>query len=575
MESQLQVAAAKPTSEQLKLLLVDDDPEDLFFLKRLLVKSGIEHDVMVANSVDQAFEKLDETPDVVLLDYCLGDQTGFDLLSRMQKSGCNLPVIMLTGFEDSELDLLALNSGVADFLPKRHVNPVMLNRSIRYAHRDYMRLQQLEYLAHFDTLTGLCNRRLFMDRLEHAFEGCKRHEHTGALLYIDIDGFKDINDAMGHSIGDELLKIVAERMIGIVRAADTVARLGGDEFVILLEQVSGAQAHLVAQKLLRMMEEPVRLQQQCIDCSLSIGLCVFGAHSQSPHEILTSADRALYQAKMLGKHTYCSFNRNLMKRLSRKLLLEQLAQQTVTEGDFDLFYQPRFDAGGIHVLGFEALARWPRREELELTPDEFIPVLENMGLMDQFTSRVISKALQDMKQLQGWVADCRLSINVSPSNFARMNLVDYMRQQVAEHGIAPDRIELEVTENVFIEQPVSAIQILTELRKMGFRIALDDFGTGYSSLSCLNQLPIDTIKLDRKFLERVPESERSSLLVRAIVDLACNLELNVVAEGVENLTQMLFMQSCGCHELQGYLTGRPMALDKLESFLTAQPTWSR
>lgn len=575
MESQLRMPAVKPTGEQLKLLLVDDDAEDLFFLKRLLAKSGIRHDILVANSVDQAFEKLHQTPDVVLLDYCLGDQTGFDLLTRMQKSGCNLPVIMLTGFEDSELDQQALNSGVADFLPKRHVNPAMLNRSIRYAHRDHMRLQQLEYLAHFDTLTGLCNRRLFMDRLEHAFEGCKRHHHSGALLYIDIDNFKEVNDAMGHTVGDDLLKVVAERMIGIVRAADTAARFGGDEFVILLEQVSGAQAHLVAQKLLRMMEEPVCLQQQKIICSLSIGLCVFSDHSKSSSEILTCADRALYQAKMLGKHTYCSFNRNLMQSLSRKMLIEQLAQESVVQGSFMLHYQPRFDVHGKTVLGFEALARWPRREGLDLTPDDFIPVMENLGLMDQFTSQVIAKAFKDMAQLQRWVPGCRLSINVSPSNFARLNLKEYLLQQVKEYGIAPELIEVEVTENVFIEQSVAAIQVLTELRAAGFRIALDDFGTGYSSLSCLNQLPIDTIKLDRKFLERVPESERSSLLVKAIVDLACHLELTVVAEGVENLTQMQFMQGCGCHELQGYLTGRPMGLDKLEGFLTPQPTWSR
>ena len=566
------VPAVKSAQQQLKLLLVDDDAEDLFFLKRLLAKSGRKHNVFVATSVDQAFEKLDLMPDVILLDYCLGAQTGFDLLQKMEKAGCSLPVIMLTGFDDDELDHLAYTSGVADFLPKRHVNPMMLDRSIRYAYRDFARLQQLEYLAHYDTLTGLCNRRLFMDRLEHAFEGTKRHHACGALLYIDVDGFKEINDDLGHQIGDELLKIVAERMSGIVRAADTVARLGGDEFVILLEQVSGAEAHRVAQKLLHTMEAQVELGQHKIRCSLSIGLCVFSAQSQSPHEILTSADRALYQAKMLGKHTYCSYNKSLMENLSRQALIESMAQETVNSGDFLLHFQPRFDNTGERILSFEALARWPRRDSVQLTPGDFIPILENMGLMDQFTCRVIDKALAQLPQLRRIAPECSLSINVSPSNFEQMDLAGYLLDRLRETGIEPGVIEIEVTENLFIAQSEKAILGLQELRRHGMRVALDDFGSGYSSLSCLSHLPIDTIKLDRNFLERVPDCERSSLLVRAIVELACQLQLNVVAEGVENATQMEFLQECGCHELQGFLTGTPMAIEELLSDFDVQPT---
>lgn len=555
------------SKEVLKLLLVDDDIEDLFFLKRLLAKSGRRHNVIEARSVEQAVAQLDQMPDVVLLDYNLGGQTGFDFLGQMQQAGCQLPVIMLTGLDNDELDQLALDQGVADFLPKNIVNTVTLDRSIRFAYRDFVRLQQLEYLAHFDTLTGLCNRRLFMDRLGHALEVVKRNNSTGAVLYIDIDGFKDINDGQGHAAGDQLLVQVAERMRATVRASDTVARLGGDEFVILLENVSGAEAHLVAQKLLLTMEAPFSLPQPVV-CSLSIGLCVFSADARSSDEILTSADRALYQAKLIGKHTYCSYNRNLMETLSRRMLIEQMAQESVESGEFHLCFQPRVCSHSLRILGVEALARWPQRNGLHLAPTDFVPVLESLGLMDAFTCLVIDKALHDYRRLSQLIPGCQLSINVSPSNFASGRLKDYLLDQLARCGIDPGVVEVEVTENLFIERPDAAIRLLDELRGAGIRVALDDFGSGYSSLSYLNHLPIDTIKLDRNFLEAVPLSDRSSLLVAAIVDLACKLKLTVVAEGVENRAQMEFLQRCGCHELQGYLTGRPMTLADLERHIS-------
>ncbi len=566
MQTLLQPPAVKDQDGQLKLLLVDDDDEDLFFLKRMLRQSGRSHDVLEARNVDQAVEQLQHQPDIVLLDFYLGHQTAFDLLQRMQKSGCQLPVILLTGHDDAQIDQLALSKGIADYLPKRQVSSAILDRSIRYAHRDFQRLQQLEYLAHYDTLTGLCNRRLFMDRLHHAFEGAKRHHTSGALLYIDVDGFKQINDELGHSTGDELLKVVAERMSQIVRSADTVARLGGDEFVILLENIAAAEAHRVAQKLLFAMEVPVQLGSNLVPCSLSIGLCMFTADSGSPHEILTSADRALYQAKLTGKHTYCSFNQRLMESLSRQHLIEQMTQQTVDSGEFSLHYQPRCDSLRDRIVGFEALVRWPKRDEVQLTPGDFIPVLESLGLMDRFTQWVIDKALADLQQLQQWVPQCVLSLNVSSSSFASVAVKNYLLRRLDELKIDPRCIEVEVTESLFIERPESAILILSDLREKGVRVALDDFGTGYSSLSYLNQLPIDTIKLDRQFLERVPSCERSSVLVSAIVDLARNLDLNVVAEGVESELQKAFLRASGCHELQGYLTGRPMSMRQLQGF---------
>lgn len=568
MQTQLRAPAVKTPDQNLKLLLVDDDDEDLYFLKRLLKQSGRSHDVLEARNVDQAVEQLQHQPDIVLLDFYLGHQTAFDLLQRMQKSGCQLPVILLTGHDDAEIDQLALNKGIADYLPKRIVNTAILDRSIRYAHRDFQRLQQLEYLAHYDTLTGLCNRRLFMDRLQHAYENARRQNRTGALLYIDVDGFKQINDELGHATGDELLKVVAERMSLVVRSADTVARFGGDEFVILLENIGAPEAHRVAQKLLYSMEKPVQLRSGPVQCSLSIGLCGFSAEYGSPDEILSSADRALYQAKTIGKHTYCSFNQRLMESLTRQTLIERLAQQAVDSGDFFMHYQPRMSSQGNGVVGFEALARWPRRDDVQLTPGDFIPVLEALGLMDRFTQWVIDKALADLPRLRQWAPGCVLSLNVSSSSFASDSVKDYLLQKLQQLQIDPAGVEVEVTESLFIERPESAVRILTELRAVGVRVALDDFGTGYSSLSYLNQLPIDTIKLDRQFLEQVPAEPRSTLLVAAIVDLAGNLQLNAVAEGVEREPQKAFLQSCGCHEMQGYLTGRPMSVDQLQAFFS-------
>lgn len=567
MEKQISLASGHHTRQTLKLLLVDDDAEDLFFLKRLLAKSGRRHEVLEASSVDQAMSQLEQRPDVMLLDYHLGEQTGFDLLGQMQRAGWSLPVIMLTGLDNEELDQLALTQGVADFLPKRVVNPETLDRSIRYAHRDFVRLQQLEYLAHYDTLTGLCNRRLFMDRLGHSLECARRQGTAGALLYIDIDSFKQVNDELGHAMGDELLRVVAERMRSMVRTADTVARLGGDEFVILLENITPAEAHRVAQKLLLAMEVPVELGNTGYFCSLSIGLCVFNEDAHSPDEVLTSADRALYQAKMSGKHTYCSYNRSLMEALSRRALIEKVVQQTVDAGEFFLHFQPRLCSVERRVRGFEALARWHSTEQLALTPQDCIPVLEALGLMDVFTHWVIDKALAAFPRLDALAPGCHLSINISPSNFSSRDVTDYLREQVSIRGIDPGRIELEVTEGLFLDQQNGPIALLDSLRASGFRVALDDFGSGYSSLSYLSHLPIDTIKLDRNFLEDVPDSERSSVLVSTIVELANKLKLNVVAEGVENPRQLAFLRGCGCNEVQGLLIGRPMTTKDLSHWL--------
>ena len=514
-------------SQALKVLVVDDDREDVDYLRRLLVRAGCQHEVYEANTVEQGLEQLTRQPDVVLLDYFLGTHTGMDFLARLDPTLRHPPIILLTGADDNEVDHSAFAGVLADYLPKRNIDSGVLTRSLYYAHRDATRVQQLEYLAHYDPLTGLCNRRLFMDRLEHAYQAVKRQQSTGALLYIDIDGFKQINDDLGHDVGDELLKRVAERMSAVVRSADTVARLGGDEFVILLEHISIAEAHWVAQKLLATMDEPIVLRTRSIQCSLSIGLCAFSRESPSPHHILVNADRALYQAKMIGKHTYCSFNKRLMDSLAQQQKLEAIVHEIVHNGNFELRYQPRTPVASSQWQSVGLEVRFGGLADTGFMQDDILQLIAALGWVELFQRAVIGKWLQEWRHADKRLSQCPVAIRL-PNNIENLaGFCQWLLMELRGQGVGTEQLRVELDEALWLAADADARAALAALRDAGCGIALVEFGLEVGSLLCLANAPVTTLSLSPALPDRCGGIAKGGSMISALVQMARSMGIQV------------------------------------------------
>lgn len=424
---------------------------------------------------------------------------------------------------------------------------------------------QMEKLAFYDPLTGLENRRLFRDRLEQGLKHVKRSKKSMAVLFLDLDQFKRINDTLGHDAGDELLCIVAQRLRECVREEDIVARLGGDEFTILLADIKSSEdAGLVARKILRSLLEPITLSSQEVTVSCSIGITVAPEDSMNASVLMRNADLAMYRAKDQGRNNFQYFTDDMNIESLARMSLENELRIAVINDDFVVHFQPQIDLTKGRICGYEALVRWRHEQVDVIPPDRFIPVAEETGLIIKVGETVLRQACQQMKVLQdSGVVDQTVAVNLSARQFRDRNLVQMVRRVLAETGLEPKWLELEITESMLMDNIEQAISILTELKALGVTIAIDDFGTGYSSLSYLTQLPVDKLKVDRSFVSNLPESQRHTAITTAIIAMAQRLKLQVVAEGVETRPQAQFLSSHQCNILQGYLFCHPVGADEL------------
>jgi diguanylate cyclase (GGDEF)-like protein/PAS domain S-box-containing protein len=412
------------------------------------------------------------------------------------------------------------------------------------------------YLALHDTLTGLPNRALLKERIEEAL--CRR-THGCALLYIDLDRFKDVNDTHGHPAGDELIQEFARRLSGIVRAADTVARLGGDEFAVLLSDTSkDPNADEVCRRVLISAGKAFELTGVQVRVGASIGIVLTGKEKIEETEFQRRADVALYQAKSEGRGCFRIFTQALDDRVNNRHALQaDLRDALATEKGLEIHYQPIIGISSGEVEGFEALARWRHPTRGLIMPDEFIPIAETSGLIVELGEWVLTQACA---QALDWDPPLWLSVNVSPVQFASGDLADTVERTVRQSGIDPKRLELEITEGVLIQDPELALTILSRIRAIGVKIVLDDFGVGYSSLSYFRQFPFDKVKIDRTFIADMLESSEARAIVQAVISLGRGLNLQVVAEGVESHLQLAALTKRGCTHAQGYLFGRPMPI---------------
>ncbi len=430
--------------------------------------------------------------------------------------------------------------------------------------------RRMTYLARYDPLTGLINRFLFGDRLQSAINRAKREGGIVALMFLDLDEFKSVNDHYGHGVGDELLKQVADRLKESVRASDTVARLGGDEFTVILEGAQRVEdAGQVATKIIRTLQEPFEVGPRQLRITTSIGISLYPMDGESSEDLLRDADIAMYSAKTAGRNTYQYFTPELREQTSQRVaLIDGLREALEAGNELDLVYQPKFDSITGTVTGTEALIRWQHPRLGLIRPQRFIPVAEETDLIIPLGEWVLDRACAQVREWRDEGLDLTMSVNVSNRQLRRGDLVDAVERSLETHGLPPDCLELEITEATLMGDVDLARRAIGRLRELGVGVSIDDFGTGYSSLSHLKRLPINSLKIDRAFVRDLDSSDDAVALSSAIIGLARSLGLDVIAEGVETRAQLDTLADLGCTKMQGFLVSHPLRAVDVPAFVT-------
>lgn len=438
--------------------------------------------------------------------------------------------------------------------------------------------RQLLYDALHDSLTGLPNRALFMDRLEQELKRTKSQStYLFAVLFLDLDRFKVVNDSMGHLVGDKLLVEIARRLENCVRPTDTVARLGGDEFTILLENIADVEiATKVAEKIYKSLTVPFSLENYELFTTASIGIALSSHGYEKPEDILRDADLTMYSAKERGKARYEVFDRSMHTRAIQRLHLENDLRRGIEREEFTVYYQPITSLSTGKISGFEALARWNHPKRGFISPGEFIPIAEETGLIIPLGNWLMEEACQ---QLRTWqikypeYTPITISVNLSGKQLRESNLIEYIDRILAKTQLPSNTLKLEITESILMENLDAATQTLIELRKRKIKLSIDDFGTGYSSLSYLHRFPVDTLKIDRSFINEIKSGQENSAIVKAIVTLAHMMNMDVVAEGIENTAQLDQLKLLNCEHGQGYYFSRPLSREEAEKLIASSPRW--
>src|ERR1700674_206615 len=594
-----------------RLLIVDDVEDNREILMRRFKLRGF--DVVEAECGLTAIELIEKEPfDLVLLDVMMPGINGIETLKRIrgQKSSSTLPVIMVTAKAGSRDIVEALELGANDYVTKPVDFPVALarvntqisrrraemqviavNEKLRKANDELeqhvaertsklmeanQRLKveiadreesqaRSQYLAYHDSLTGLGNRLLFKEQLEEALKDDTITPHPLAVLFLDLDGFKAVNDTLGHSIGDLLLKSVATKLRDILERTDRIARLGGDEFAIL--QVSAPQpgsSIALAEKIIEIVGQPSSIDGHDVTVGASVGIAVAHPGNMNTENFLKSADLAMYSAKADGRGTYRMVDPEMDAIVQARRLLEREMRTALAQDGFRLFYQPLVNLQTKKVTAFEALMRWHHPERGMVPPSDFIPVAEEMGLIVQLGEWALRQACAEATE---WPDGICVSVNLSPLQFSKGNLVSSVMSALASSGLPASRLELEITETVLLEKSDRNILILNQLRKLGVRISMDDFGTGYSSIGYLRCFPFDKIKIDQSFVRDLLVDKGSLAILRAIAGLGVSFGMTTTAEGVETEEQMRCLNLEGCIEVQGYLFSKPVPAHEIALLL--------
>ena len=548
------------------VLLVEDNAGDARLIREMFNGEGSQEIKLALVPCMQDAEKYlaANSVDIVVLDLELPDAQGLVAVRRVHAAAPHVPLLVLTGLDDESIATQALQEGAQDYLVKwqtnSHGSARRLRRSLRQAIERKAMAQQISQLADYDVLTGLPNRLLLNDRIDQAIALAKRHGKCVAILVLDLDGFKHINDSLGHPIGDRLLKSVAARLALCVRASDTVSRQGGDEFVVLLSEVEDADH--VADSAMRMLKAVAKFHSIDLNelyITTSIGVSMYPRDGHNAETLIKNADAAMYQAKENGRQSYQFFKPAMNVRAVERQSIEEHLRRALERNEFSLCYQPKINLKTGAISGAEALLRWTNATRGLVPPAQFIPIAEDCGLILPIGAWVLREAC---KQAQAWTAAglpaTTMAVNVSALEFGAETFLPGVFAILSETGMNPKLLELELTESVLMKRAWATAAILQSLRERGIKVAVDDFGTGYSSLSYLRNFPVDALKIDQSFVRKIGTIDDDTKIVTAVIAMARSLNLRVVAEGVETLEQLNFLRAHQCDEAQGYYFSRPL-----------------
>ena len=563
-EGQVETAPAR-------VLLVEGDPRAARMIAEMLRVIWSEG-LVIAHAErlgDAAQELVINRATCVLLDLSHNGGERLAALEQVRAAAPDVPIIVLSNYVDEGIGLRALKAGAQDFLVKTELHPALLSRAVTYAIERKRTEVELAHQALHDPLTALPNRALFLDRLGVALDRSRRTNLPVAVLFLDVDKFKLINDSLGHSAGDRVLVGLADRLREMLRPMDTMARFGGDEFTFVFEGIESEQeAVMIVERISRTAGLPMRLNGGEASITVSIGLAIVTDPAVPLDHVIRDADSAMYRAKRQGGSRYELFDESSRRRAQERLELHNALDQAVNGDELRVHYQPRVSlAGETRLVGFEALVRWDHPERGLISPDQFIAAAEESGLIVPIGQYVLERALRQIAQLSATRPGVTMSVNLSARQLEDPGLVTRVDRAIRSSGADPSALCLEMTEATIHRNAELATSTLQQLKAVGVKIAIDNFGTGYSSLPSLEQLPIDTLKIHQSYVAKLSREPAAAGIVRAVVELGHALGLNVVAEGVETDMQMAQLRELRCDEAQGFLFSRPVPSDQVYALL--------
>ena len=553
------------------VVLADDDPSIRLMVRHVLESEDF--DIVEASDGLEAIKAVEKHhPALILLDAVMPGIDGFTTCQQIKEKGhTDIPVMMITGLDDDASVERAYEVGAIDFITKP-IKWAVLKHRVKSVVAKVIAERKVQLLAYRDTLTNLPNRLLFADRLEQALIRSDRGRTSMALMLIDIDDFKLVNDSFGHDAGDKLIKAVGDLIAKSLRRADTIARLGGDEFAVIIEGIDGPEdAISIADNLTTILEHNVRLDDQETYTSASIGIAVYPEDGNDARTLLKNADTAMFRAKENGRHCFQFYKPEMSVNAMERLDLENNLKSAFENDEYLIHYQPVIDIHKNDIVGVEALLRWQHPDKGMIQPADFVSIVEDCGLIVALGEWVIFSVC---KQISVWheagLKDQKVSINLAPRQFKEQDLPALFAQAIAENNIDASALSIEITERTLIDNVGEVEATLKKLRSMGMRVMLDDFGTGYASLAYLKEFPVDLVKIDRAFVAGIPDNNEDSAIVDAIAGLTRGLKLQLLAEGVENDRQLDVLKSIGCQFAQGYYWSKPLPGDEYEQFYMNQ-----
>jgi diguanylate cyclase (GGDEF)-like protein len=570
-----------PTEDktEVKLLYVEDDIPTRDMITFMISKKFPQLTLLLAENGRVGLDLyIAHHPDIILTDILMSEVNGIRMSGEIKALDKKARIIVLSASSEMSFIIDAIDIGISHYVLKPVKFDKLVNaieRCLVGIQRDKQIRQQEEHIRHMaysDALTGLPNRELFNELLHQSLAQAQRHNHDRhlAVLFLDLDRFKVINDTLGHSVGDQLLRAVANRLKSCCRRdRDVVARRGGDEFIILLPELDIPQeAVRVAQTILDSFDKPFILPEHELFIGSCIGISIFPADGVDVETLIKNADMAMYRAKEQGRNRFHLYNRSMDAQAALRLTMEISLRKALKGQELYLNYQPKVNVKTGRVVSFEALARWQNPELGLVEPKQFIPLAEETGLIDQLGEWVLRTAcIQNKAWQEAKYPHLRVAVNFSPRQFLMLQLADMVENVLAETHLDPCWLELEVTEGIMLQNVENTIKTLRRLSNLGVHISIDDFGTGYSSLSYIKKLPINTLKIDQSFINDITSNPDDAAIATAVINMAQNLRLNVIAEGVENEEQATLLNSLECSEMQGFFFSRPLSAEKFPFLL--------